>query len=96
MAPPNHCATPRIFLLICAARHPITRGMNTTTTTRAAVFTSDGDTFRATGRDPVEAIRAAARKARDANKTVTGGLVDGQMLTGSDVRFVTHREEYPS
>jgi hypothetical protein len=70
--------------------------MNTTTTTRAAVFTADGDTFRATGRDPVEAIKAAARKARAADKTVTGGLVDGQMLTGSDVRFVTHREEYPS
>lgn len=70
--------------------------MNTTTTTRAAVFTSDGDTFRATGRDTVEAIQAAARKAQSADKTVTGGLVDGQMLTASDVRFVTHREEYPS
>lgn len=70
--------------------------MNTTTRIRASVCTSDGDTFRATGRDPVQAVKNAARKAREAGRLVTGGMVDGELLTGSDVRFITHREEYPS
>ena len=63
---------------------------------RATVYTSDGDTFRAESKDPVDAVRRAARKAIAAGKTPTGGQVDGESLTGGDVRFVAHREEYPS